>query len=212
MAKKIYAKCTNIEGDCIVAKSGKLLDFPAGTSTEDLTCPECSEQLFEVKAPGPDMGTILKKVLLIALPILLLGGGAWYMITGDDDTTTTTITEIPTDTTVAVPPVVVDSIPNETDSTSEKTQTTPPKEDPIPITKEPTVKSATAYGMEVPNSKRTVDCDVLYKIWDGKGGKIDQIKKLAGCDCGTEKVFASGYKYLIECENGGKKAKLISSN
>ena len=201
MAKKIYAKCTNIEGDCIVAKSGKLLDFPAGTSTEDLTCPECSEQLFEVKAPGPDMGKILKKALLVALPILLLGGGAWYITAGED--------------TPKVPTTSASTTPGPTKPEPTKPEpTTPEPTTSEPTTPEPTppVSKFAAYGDTVPNSKHIVDCDVLFQIWDGEGGKIDQIKKLAGCDCGTEKVFASGYKYLIECENGGKRAKLISSN
>lgn len=210
MAKKIYAKCTNIEGDCTVAKSGKLLDFPAGTSAEDLICPECSEQLFEVKPPGVPILEILKKALLIVLPVLLLGGGAWYMLAGDD----TIVIEKPgppIDSTVVVAPIG-NSIPKSINSPGEIVKPIPPKENPKPHIKEPVTKSTTAYGKEVPNSRRTVDCDILFQIWDGNGGKLDQIKKLAGCDCGTEQTFKSGFKYLIDCESGSKRAKLVASN
>lgn len=37
------------------------------------------------------------------------------------------------------------------------------------------------YGTMVEGSRRVIDCDVLYKIWDGRGGTIDQIRKGAGC-------------------------------
>lgn len=209
MAKKIYAKCTNIEGDCKVALTGKVLDFPAGTSNEDLLCPECNELLFYPVKVGTDWGKIVRKAAIIALPIIIIGGGALWAFLPENDNLNPEDTSIHNQDNGKT--TVLPDTSNKSDNDSAKPTTAPAENtDPAPPPPKPSPSNQKSYGEEVAGSRRVKDCDLLYQIWDGKGDKIDQIKRLSGCDCGTEHKFGDGYNYRIECSGGTKRAILVN--
>lgn len=212
MAKKIYAKCTNIEGDCKVALTGKVLDFPEGTSNEDLLCPECSESLFYPVKVGPDWGKIVRKAAIIALPIMIIGGGAlWALLpSGKQENDNLSSEDSLIHNQGNGQQTVLPDSSNKGDNDSVKPATPAENTDPAPSATKPSSSGQIAYGLEVAGSLRVKDCDQLYQIWDGQGGKIDQIKRLSGCDCGTEHKFGDGYNYRIDCSGGTKRAVLVN--
>lgn len=68
MAKR-YGKCTNL-GNCTNADNKKIVEILDG---QDFECQECKSELYPVTAPsGSGGGFSIKKILMIALPILAI--------------------------------------------------------------------------------------------------------------------------------------------
>lgn len=65
-----YGICTNIDNDCLKAKSSEVISIDGA---KDFNCPDCGSELYEVSKPTPKRPKWLKPVAVIALLCLSIG-------------------------------------------------------------------------------------------------------------------------------------------
>ncbi|MDR6197254.1 hypothetical protein [Siphonobacter sp. SORGH_AS_0500] len=190
---KRYGKCTNFDNHCPKAKSKELFMLE---ETQAFVCPACQKPLFEVPA-AKTQASLWPKVAMVLAGILVLvgviiGGFMWPV---SSETKQVNIEE---------------SKPGVTSDSTEKADAITDTEVTIrtDTIERPTPPQFPAKGTKIKGSEHCLDCESLYFVADGKGGKIMQTEGYTTncCKCGSRVAFQDGYYYDIVCEDDRIKA------
>ncbi|WP_247236594.1 hypothetical protein [Telluribacter sp. SYSU D00476] len=183
---KRHGKCTNIDDDCLKAKSGDVITVEGAN---EFICPECRSDLFEVPKPKPSR----PKWLVPALLLILLVAGGFGLVTIIDG---------------------IGGIGGTTTDTTGKTvHRDPPGPTPPTDPVKSNTSLLPRSGVKIENTEECQDCQSYYYVHDGKGGRRREGGNYSTscCQCGTVKRFSDGYDYSITCDGDRIIAKMITS-
>ncbi|HEV7346865.1 hypothetical protein [Telluribacter sp.] len=182
---KRYGKCTNIDDDCPKAKSGEIIKIEGAN---EFICPECKNDLFEVKPPPPNS----KIPIILVAGLFLLGfisyTYGWPLVKSLFFTKQKGKHE---------------QLGNSGDSSNNGGGRS----------KEPKPEVFPPNGVKIANTEDCQDCRSYYYVHDGKGGKrrVDGDYSTSCCQCGTVKRFSDGFDYSITCDGDRIIAKMITT-